>query len=73
MVVLAWERRWHWQMLELNFMPGFRDQQTQQLSLSFPEHWNTIRMPIAITTDIITMAIADTITARITTATGINV
>ena len=54
-------------------MPGFRDQQTLQLSLSFPEHWNTIRMPIAITTDIITMAIADTIAVPITTATGIKV
>ena len=44
-------------------MPGFRDQQTQQLSLSFPEHWNTIRMPIAITMDIITTATAAMSTA----------
>lgn len=54
-------------------MPGFRDQRTQQLSLSLPENWNTIRMPIAITTDIITMAIADTITVQIITATGIEI
>jgi hypothetical protein len=60
-------------MQGLNSTPVFGDQRMRRQSLWLPEHWSTIRMPAAITTDIITMAIADTITARITTATGINV
>ena len=54
-------------------MPVFGDQRMRQQSLWHPEHWSTIRMPAAITTDIITMVIADMITAQITTATEINV
>ena len=39
----------------------------------FRNIWTTIRMPAAIATDIITMAIADTITAQIITAMAINI
>jgi hypothetical protein len=53
-------------------MPVFKDQRMWQQSLSLPGPWSMIQMPIAITTDIITMVIADTITVLITTATGIN-
>ncbi len=53
-------------------MPVFMAQQMQQQRRLLPGHWSTIRTPIAIITDIITMVTADTITVQITTATGIN-
>jgi hypothetical protein len=57
----------------LNSTPVFGDQRMWQQSLWHPEHWSMIRMPAAITTGIITMAIADTITAQIITAMEINI
>jgi hypothetical protein len=60
-------------MPELNSTPVFGDRRMRQQSLWLQEHWSTIRMPAAITTGIITTAIADTITAQITTAMEINI
>jgi hypothetical protein len=45
-----------------------RDRQTQRPKPWLKETWNTIRMHVAITTDIITMVIVDMITVQITTA-----
>jgi hypothetical protein len=57
----------------LNSTPAYRDQPIWLQVRLPPEHWNMIRMRTVAITGIIMTAIADTITAQITTATEINI